>query len=211
MFYGFGFGLYWFFARDKIWREYTLLHLIERITGIKSTGHMVDEELREILIERDQLEEGRFENLIKGCEVIDLYKYILPDKFALLIAEKLSDRLNINEEKLYRLLRRREKDSNIVVHPGIAIISHVIKGRDKFDILFVRSKKGIILSDNIDPVHAFFITIASPDKKSLYLHTLMWLIQIAEETDFEEEWIKAKDVNELRDIIFKSWKKRKSI
>ena len=210
-FIAFGFGWYWFYARDKIWREYSLLHVIERVTGEKSTGYLVDEELREVLIERDQLEEERFENLIKKCEVLDLYKYMRPDKFAMLMAEKLSERLNISEGKLYRLLMQREKDSNVVIHPGIAVVSHMIKGRDKFEIIIVRSKMGIFLADDVDPVHAFFIIVGSPDKQSLYLHTLMWIIQIAEETDFEEEWIKAKDDEELRDIFLKSWKKRKSL
>ena len=106
---------------------------------------------------------------------------------------------------------KREKDSNIIVHPGIAILSHMIKGRDKFEIMLVRSKMGIFLADDTAPVHAFFIIVSSPDKKSLYLHTLMWIVQIAEEADFEEEWIKAKDKEELRDIFLKSWRKRKSL
>jgi len=38
----------------------------------------------------------------------------------------------------------------------------------------------------------------------------MWIVQIAEETDFEDEWINAKDIDELRDIILSSWKKRKT-
>ena len=210
-FVAFGFGWYWLYARDKIWREYSLLHVIERVTGEKSTGYLVDEELREVLIERDQLEEERFENLIKKCEVLDLYKYMQPDKFALLIAEKLTERLDISEDKLYRLLIEREKDSNIVIHPGIAVVSHMIKGRDKFEIIIVRTKMGIVLADDVDPIHAFFIIVASPDQQSLYLHTLMWIIQIAEETDFEEEWLKAENDEELRDIFLKSWKKRKSL
>jgi hypothetical protein len=37
----------------------------------------------------------------------------------------------------------------------------------------------------------------------------MWIAQIAEETDFEKEWIDAEDSDELRDIIISSWKKRK--
>ena len=208
-FVGFGFCWYWFYARDKIWREYSLLHVVERITGEKSTGYLVDEELREVLIERDQLEEERFKNLIKKCEVIDLYKYMRPDKLALLLAERLTKRINIDMDKLFRLLRRREKDSNVVIHPGIAVVSHVIKGRNKFELLIVRSKMGIVLSDNVDPIHAFFVIVASPDKKSLYLHTLMWLIQIAEGTDFDKEWIAAKDVEEIREIILKSWEKHK--
>ncbi|MCK5458914.1 MAG: amino acid permease, partial [Thermoplasmatales archaeon] len=118
----FGFLWYWFYARDKIWREYSLLHLIERITGTKSTGYLVDEELREILIDRDDVTEKRFEQIIKKCEVIDIYKYHLPDKFARLIAHKLAERLDTDEDKLYRFLKNREKDSNIVLHPGIAIV-----------------------------------------------------------------------------------------
>jgi len=207
----FGFLWYWFFARDKVWREYTLLHLIERVTGQKSTSYMVDEELREILIERDNLEEERFEKLIEECEVIDVYKYMRPDKFAWIIAHKLADRLDTNKDKLYKLIREREADSNAVIHPGIAIISHVIKGRDKFEIILVRSKKGIIVSDTVDPIHSFFIIVASPDQQSFYLHALMWIIQTAEQTDFEEEWINAKDVDELRDIILKAWKKRREL
>ena len=207
----FGFLWYWFFARDKVWREYSLLHLIERITGTKSTGYLVDEELREILIERDDVTERRFEQLIKKCEVIDVFKYMRPDKFAWLIANKLADRLDTDKDKLYMFLKKREEDSNIVLHPGIAIFSHIIKGRDKFEIILVRSKKGIIVSDDIDPIHAFFVIVASPDQQSFYLHSLMWIVQIAEETDFEEEWIRAKSIGELRDIIISSWKKRKSV
>jgi len=206
-FIGFAFLWYWFFARDKLWREYSLLHVIERITGQKSTGYLVDEELREILIERDNLEEKRFEKIVKECEIIDLFKYMRPDKFAWIIAHKLSTRLKTDKEKLYKLLRKKENDSNTVIHPGIAIVSHMIKGRDKFDLLLVRSKKGIIISDKIDPVHAFFVIVASPDEKNFYLHTLMWIIQIAEQTDFESEWISAKDTDALRKIILKSWKK----
>jgi len=206
----FGFLWYWFFARDKVWREYSLLHLIERITGTKSTGYLVDEELREILIERDDVTERRFEQIIKNYEVVDLDKYLPPDEFARLIAHKLAGQLDTDEEKLYKLLMKREREPNIILHPGIAIFSHIIKGRDKFDIVLVRSKKGLIVSDDIDPIHAFFVIVASPDQQSFYLHSLMWIVQIAEETDFEEKWINAKDIDELRDIILSSWKKRKA-
>ena len=207
IFVGSVFLWYWFYARDKIWREYSLLHIIERITGKKTTGNLVDEELREILITRDNLEEKRFKDTIKNCEVIDLYKYMRPDKFTHVITDKLSEKLDIKEEKLYKLLRKKERDSNVMIHPGIAIISHTIKGKDKFELMLVRSKMGIFLSEDSDPVRAFFIIVASPDQKNFYMHSLMWIIQIAELTDFEEEWKNAKDTDELKDIILRSWKK----
>jgi len=205
----FGFLWYWFYARDKIWREYSLLHVVERVTGEKSTGYLVDEELREILVDRDDVTEKRFQKLIKKCEILDVYKYMRPDKFAWLISNKLSDKLNVDRDKLHNLLKKRSKDSNIIAHPGIAIFSHRIKGRDKFGLIIVRSKKGIILSDDADPVHAFFVIVATPDQESFYMHSLMWTIQIAENTDFEKAWINAADEDALRDIILKSWKDRK--
>jgi len=204
-----GFLWYWFFARDKIWREYSLLHVVERITGEKNTGYLLDEELRGILIDRDDVTEKRFEELLKKCEIIDVFKYERPDKFAWLIANKLSERLDIAKNKLHDLIKKREKDSNIMIHPGIAILSNIIDGRDKFEIMLVRSKKGIILSDDAPHIHAFFVVVATPEQKDFYMHSLMWIVQLAEETDFEEEWKKAETIDELREIILKSWKKRK--
>ncbi len=205
----FGFCWYWFFARDKIWREYSLLNVVERVTGEKKTGYLLDEELREILIKRDDVTEKRFEDLLRKCEIIDVYKIERPDKFAWLIANKLAERLDIDKDELYKLIRNRKKESNIMIRPGIAIFSHIIKGRDKFEVILVRSRKGIILSDSGDAVHAFFVVVATSEQQSFYMHSLMWMVQIAEETDFEEEWVNAKDIDELRDIILSAWKKRK--
>jgi len=206
----FGFLWYWFYARDKIWREYSLLHVFERVTGKKSTTVMTDEEFREILIERDDITEKRFEQIIKKCEIIDIDKILHPEELAHLLAHKLSEKLNIDEEKLYKILRRKERDSNIIVHPGVAILSHIIKGRDKFEILLIRSKKGLIISDDVDPINAFVVIVSSPDLQNFYHHSLMWFVQIADETDFKDEWVNAKDSEEIREIILSSWNKRKT-
>jgi amino acid transporter/mannitol/fructose-specific phosphotransferase system IIA component (Ntr-type) len=204
-----GFLWYWFYARDKIWREYSLLHLVERVTGNKKTGYLLGEELREILIQRDNVTEKRFENLLKKCEIIDIFKYQRPDKFARLIANRLAERLNIDKNKLFNLLMNKEKDSNVMIHPGIAILSNIIDGRDKFEIIFVRSKKGIMLFDDTKPIHAFFVVVSTSEHQSFYMHSLMWIVQMAEEIDFEKKWLDAKDENELRKIILSSWSKRK--
>jgi len=206
----FGFLWYWFYARDKIWREYSLLHVFDRITGKKTSTFMTDEELREILIERDDITEKRFEEIIKKCEIIDIDKILHPDELAHLISHRLSEKLNTEEKKLYKILRQKERDSNIIVHPGVAILSHTIKGRDKFEILLIRSKKGLLISDDADPINAFVVIVASPDLQNFYNHSLMWIVQIADETDFKDEWINAKDSEGIRDIILSSWKKRRT-
>jgi amino acid transporter len=204
-----GFGWYRFFAHDKIRREYSLLHVVEKITGEKSTGYLLEEELREILIERDDVTERRFVEVLENCHILDIEKIDQPDKFIWKIVEQLKDRLQMKKLQLYELLTQKNKDSNIVVHPGIGIFSHKVKGRDMFELLLVRSKKGIIISEGIDPIHTFFVVVSTTDQENFYLHSLMWLAQIAEEIDFQKKWIHAKDEDELRRIVLSSWQKRK--
>ena len=75
-------------------------------------------------------------------------------------------------------------------------------------MLLVRSKKGIMLFEDTPPVHAFFVVVATPEQKSFYMHSLMWIVQMAEDVDFDKKWKNAKDTDELRDIILESWRKR---
>ena len=203
-------GLIWYmlFSRKRIWREYSLLHVVERITGEKATGHLLEEELREILIEREDISEKRFENILQTCEIKDVPKFEQPDKFIRLLAATLAEKLEIDEKRLFSLLQKRGKDSNILVHPGVAIFSHIISGNNKFELLLLRSKKGIIISEDFDPIHAFFTIVATPDQKSFYYHVLMWLAQLIEDSDFEKEWIEAKNKRSLREILLKIWHNR---
>jgi len=203
-----GLGWYFGYAHGKIKREYALLHVVERVTGIKTTDHLLDEELREILIERDNITETRFEDKIKDCVVLDLKHFVAPEEFAEKVAKPLAKRLNINEAELFKQLIKREKRSSIMVRPGYAIISFHIKGRKKFEIALVRTKRGARFSDKLPPVHAAFIIVSSSDKQNFYLHSLMWMVQIEEEADFEKGWKKAKSDEELRQVILSSLKKR---
>lgn len=204
-----GFGWYRFFAHDKIWREYSLLNVVEKITGETKTGYLLEEELREILIERDDVTERRFVEVLENCLVLDIEKIDQPDKFIWMIVEQLEERLEIDKLQLYDMLRLKEKESNIIVHPGIAIFSHIVKGNDLFELLLINSRKGIIISESIDPIHAFFVVVSTKDQKNFYLHSLMWLAQIAEEIDFGKKWLLAKDADELRKSILSSWQNRK--
>jgi mannitol/fructose-specific phosphotransferase system IIA component (Ntr-type) len=204
----FGFLWYWFYARDKIWREYSLMHVMERITDEKSTTFMMDEELRSILIKRDDIDEKHFEMMIRNCKILDLFKYLPPDKLFHLISKTLAKRVNLKEESLYKLLKSRGKDSNVVIHPGIAIFSNRIKGHHKFEIVVVRTKKGLVISKDIDPIHCIFIILATSDYQSYYYHTLMWLVQISDDSEFEKKWISAKNSDDLREVILQTWIKK---
>ena len=204
----FGFVWYRFFAHDRIWREYCLLHLIERITGLKKTNYLVDEELRQILIDRDDLKEQRFEQILKYCEIIDLKKLYDPETLTQHVSERLSKNMKMSKEKLYRLMKNRKKDSSMMLYPGVGIFSHLISGRDRFELVLIRSKKGIFVSKEMEPFHAFIVVLASADQENFYLHSLMWIAQIAEQCDFQQEWLEADSIEALRTLVLHAWKKR---
>ncbi|MBA3046580.1 MAG: amino acid permease [Candidatus Thermoplasmatota archaeon] len=203
-----GLGWYFFYAHGKIKREYALLYVVERAIGIKTRDNLLEEELRAILLDRGDITEKRFKEKIKNCAILDIDYFVPPAEFAKIVAKLLSERLNVGEDTLYARLLNREKDSNIVVRPGFAVISFYIKGNHKFEMVLVRTKKGALFSDESGLVHAAFIVVSSPDEQSFYFHSLMWLIQIEEQMDFDKEWTEAKDDEELRQILLSSWEKR---
>ncbi|MDI6916694.1 MAG: amino acid permease [Thermoplasmatales archaeon] len=204
-----GLGWYLIYASGKIKREYSLLHVVERVTGIKSTNYMVDEELREILIERDNITEERFGSLIKNCVILDFEEPPLPGVLTKQVAHILKEDIGVDENKIFHLLLTREKKRSVMIKQGVIVPSIIIPGHKKSDIIFVRCKKGITFSDDYPPANAVFITVSTSDEQHFYLHSLMWLTQIAETPDFETKWLNAQNTDELRDIILSSWRKQR--
>ncbi|MBU4304773.1 MAG: amino acid permease [Candidatus Omnitrophica bacterium] len=56
-----GIFVYWTYGRIRTNREYALLHLIERITAKELTSRTLETELKEIIRERDDILEDRFD------------------------------------------------------------------------------------------------------------------------------------------------------
>ncbi len=203
-------GLLWYliFVRGKIKREYALLHVIERITGIKQTDRLLEEELREILIERDEVTDKRFLKLIKECPILDMDNKRSVLELAEYLAILLNKPLRIKQEKLFKLIMQKDNVHEVLIQSGIACLSVPIKGHDKFKIIMVRDKQGIIFSDPKEPVYCAFIIVYSPDEWNFQFHSVSWFIEIAEAENFETSWLNASNEDELRRIILSLWNKR---
>jgi len=206
-------SLLWYlvFARRKIKRQAALVHVIERITAKELVDTTLPDELREIIIERDMIVKDRFDRLIKKCEILD---YDPPgeeckaEEVFRVISGVLSKRLNIDERALYNLFIKREKESSTVVTAGLAIPHIIIKGVHKFDVLLVRCKKDIIFPGNPQPVHTMFVLVGSRDERNFHLRALAAIAQIAQDKDFDKNWLKAGNIEELRNIILLAERKR---
>lgn len=204
------FAWYFLYVRVRVQRKSALVHIVERITNKKISSTTLTQELKDILIRRDNIVEDRFDKLVRSAIILDLDSSMDAEEFFSIVSEKLSPRLNIPSRELFDLFIDREQQSSTILEPGLAIPHIIVQGEKKFDILLVRCKEGIKFDEKEPPVHTVFVLIGSMDERNFHLRALMSIAQIVKEHDFYKRWNNAKDIEELRNIIYLSSRKRET-
>ena len=202
------FGLY---VSKRVSRASAAMHIVERVTDHELKTVTLENELRDILLERDDIIEDRFDQLIKDCEILDIKGRYSADKIFRKIAGILETRLDISEYVLFEKFLHREAEGGTVVQPGFAIPHIVVEGENKFDILLVRAVDGIDFPHASDPVKIMFVLAGSQDQRNYHLRALMAIAQIAQEKGFEKRWLTARDTAAIRNLILLSTRKRDTI
>jgi len=203
-------GLAWYliYARGRVKRESALIHVVERITAKELTSYSLETELKEILRERDEIIEDRFDQVIKESLVLDIEGSLELKEFLRKVADSLAKELNMNPAELFELFVARENQSSTVLRPGLAIPHVMIEGEHKFNILLVRCRDGIVFSESLPKVHVAFVIVASRDERNFYLRTLAAIAQVAQEADFDNKWLSARNIEELKDIVLLGERRR---
>ena len=200
--------LQWYYGSIGINKEFALLHLIERVSERDYTDHVLETELKQIIHERDNISRDRFDHLIDECSLLDIDRSMEKQDFFDLVASNLTEKLDVKQAKLKKMLLEREEESSTVLSPFLAIPHVLIKGRNVFEILIARSREGIVFSGEFPRVHAVFVLIGTKDLRSVHLQSLAAIAQIFQDPDFEKRWMEAKNEKVLRDIIHLSQRKR---
>jgi mannitol/fructose-specific phosphotransferase system IIA component (Ntr-type) len=196
-----GFIVYWSYGRKRVDKEFALIHLVERIMDKKLAGGVLEEELKEILRARDEITKDRFDHIIEKCSILDLDKKIEMEDFLKIASENIAGKIGQDPSKIYDALLAREKDTSTVISPFLAIPHIIIEGNNVFEILVARSKQGIHFSETDQNVKAIFILIGTADERNFHLKALSAIAQIVQSPKFEDMWLKAKGIENLRDII----------
>jgi len=199
---------YMLYVRPRVKREFALIHVIERITAKELTSNFLETELKEILRERDEIIEDRFDRLIESCKILDIKKSVSMEEFFREIATHLAKEAGTNEDMFFDLLMAREKESSTVIRPGLAIPHIVVEGGEKFNILLAKSKKGIIFPKATSPVHVVFVLTGTKDERNFHLRALAAIAEIAQSRDFDKRWLAARGIEELRNIILLAERRR---
>jgi mannitol/fructose-specific phosphotransferase system IIA component (Ntr-type) len=199
------FGLY---VSRRVSRASAAMHIVERVTDRQLKTVTLENELRDILLERDEIIEDRFDQLIKKCEILDIKGKITAEEIFRQISGILAEKLNADEYVLFEKFLHREAEGGTVIQPGLAIPHIVVEGQNKFDILLVRAVDGIDFPHATDPVKIMFVLAGSQDERNYHLRALMAIAQIAQQKDFENRWLSARDAQAIRNLILLSTRKR---
>jgi amino acid transporter/mannitol/fructose-specific phosphotransferase system IIA component (Ntr-type) len=201
-------GWYFLYVAKRVSRASAVMHVVERVTARDLKTVTLENELRDILIERDEIIEDRFDQLIKGCEILDIQGGRAAEKVFRQVAAILAKRLRTDEYVLFEKFLHREAEGGTVVEPGLAIPHIIVEGENRFDILLVRAADGIDFPHAPDPVRIMFVLAGSKDERNYHLRALMAIAQITQEKQFERRWLAARDIEAMRNLILLSTRKR---
>ena len=199
---------YYIYASKRVSRASAAMHIVERVTAKDLKTVTLENELRDILLRRDEIIEDRFDRLIRDCVILDIKGRKTAEDVFRTICEILEKRLDTNKYVLLEKFLHRETEGGTVVQPGFAIPHVIVDGKKKFDVLLVRARDGIDFSHVPDPVRIMFVLAGSSDERNYHLRALMAIAQIAQEKQFEQRWLTARDVDVIRNLILLSTRKR---
>jgi len=195
-----GFGAYWFYGRLRVERESALLHLIERITARELVTGTLESELKEVIRERDQIVQDRFDEIIEECPVIDVEGPMERDEFFAQAARELAEGVGMAPEALREALQKREEEGSTALDPTLAVPHVVIEGEGKFELLLARVRRGIRFSDAAPEVKAVFVLLGTRDERNFHLVALSAIAQIVGSPKFVARWTAARGPQGLRDV-----------
>ncbi|MCK4585246.1 amino acid permease [candidate division WOR-3 bacterium] len=189
------------YTHGRTMRKSALIHIVERVTAKEIAGNSLGGELREILKERDNIIEDRFDKLVNGCEIIDLDEEFSLEEFFTFAAKRLAKRFHIDSRQLRDSFITREKESTTEIRPGLAIPHIIIEGEHRFELLVARCRTGVDFTETLPPVYAVFVLVGSRDERNFHLRALSAIAQIVQDENFDKNWLNAKSIEELRDIL----------
>ncbi len=204
-------SLLWYFlySKSRIMKDSALIHIVERVTSKEIRSSTLSNELKDILIERDEIVEDRFDRLIQDATIIDLEEETDSDGLFSVLSEVFGEKFNQPPGKILNLLRSREEESTTAIHDGLALPHIIVDGESEFDITLIRSRKGIDFGEGMPPVHVVFALAGTSNERNFHLKALMAIAQVVQNKDFVNSWMKAGSIEELRNLILLAERVRK--
>lgn len=203
-------GLYLLYGRKRRKKEYALLHLLERIGARDLTENILEDELREVIIDREDIEQDFFDDLIKDAEITDIEGPETIESVIKNVVRKISDQTEMEEDELSSRFLTRKKESNICLTDFCVIHHIVIEGENKMFLKIIRSKEGIKFTDNKNRIKSVFLIGGTKDKRIAQFKTLDALAELLQQKEFKDNWLTIDNHVKLKNLMTLNQRKRSS-
>ncbi len=197
-------GWYYLYGRRaETRRASALVHVVHRIAGRELRKGTLDAELKEIVRQRDNFAEDRFESLLGGCNVLDLAGSLTLPMFIEQVSQSIHAKVGVASETLSEQLLARERELSTVLMPSLAVPHVVVPGKGIFEIVLARCNEGIHFSSAAPAVKLVFVLIASEDERNFHLKALVAIAKLGSLPDFEPATASASSAEELRALLLR--------
>jgi len=205
-----GAAVVWYalYAKVHVLRESALIRVAARLASADFEGHDLEAELARVTRQRDDVLEDRFDYIIQDCLVLDIRQQVSRQELFHILADNLVTAIDLPGEKLYEMLVRREALSSTVVRAGLAIPHLILEEARGMQIILIRSRPGVVFAEGQLPVHCMFVIAVSTAERNLYLKALVAIAEIAQEPDFDEKWMAARNTESLREVVLAAERRR---
>ncbi len=203
-------ALIWYVAyvHRRIDRQSAFVYMVKRAIAPELLQRGLEEELKQITIDRDEISLDRFDHLVKDAAILDFDGPLKATEFFDKISTEVAKRIDAEPDYLKRRFLRREKESSTVLRPGLAVPHVLVDGEHVFDLLMARCKEGVVFSELSPTVHVAFVLVGSSDERNFHLRALMNIAHIVETPDFDKKWLKANSIEQLRDLVLLAKRRR---
>jgi len=202
MFLLLGFVWYKVYAQKQASRDSALMHILERLvaTNKELTSDSLLTELRDIVVERDQMIRDSFHRLVMEADVLDIDEPLEMEDFFKELSQRLGKYLNMDAGELCNKFVDRETQGTTMIAKGLAIPHIVVEGRHGVRMLLIRAKAGIIFPHD-EVAHTIFALVGSADQRLLHLRVLAAIVQTTQYPEFKDKWFGATSTEDLRNIV----------
>ncbi len=204
-------SLVWFFfySKSRNQKQSALVHVVQSIISQKISTPTLTNELRDILMQRDNIVADKFDRIIQNADIIDIEEGTSREMFFQNLSTRIGEKFNCEPRTIYELFQAREDKFSTAIYEGLAIPHIIVEGENLFDIIIARSKTGIIFDTEKPAANVVFALLGSEDQRTFHLQALMSIAQIIQNKNFIENWKKAKSKEDLRNLILLSERVRK--
>ncbi|UCB47137.1 MAG: amino acid permease [Spirochaetota bacterium] len=204
-------GYVWYraYAKKRAVQNSALIHVLERLVAKDKelASESLLTELRDIVIQRDEIIEDKFHKLIKDGMVLDIEPPLRMEDFFKEVSDILSKDLGMKSEELFDKFLKREIESSTVIAKGLAIPHIAVTGENIFKVILVRARAGIIFPHD-QLIHTSFVFAGSLGDRILHLKVLSAIAEVTQGPGFIEQWMGAKNEEELKNVVLLAERRR---